>query len=163
MILDATAGVKGIYRGLDLNFREDELVFIDKRMGVYQPKYGHEKCLIVQPTAQTDLKSLPFRDKLFNMVIYDPPWLSASLDNWVGARYGSADKHSYTTLNYYANLEFHRVLINGGILFIKIQDVQHRKTSLDHHFSNFKRLLHFSFPTKSGGRLLTYWLVFIAK
>lgn len=58
MILDATAGNRTIY-----TYRQSEnIIFVDI-----------EKQLWVKPTLYADSRQLPFKDKAFSTIIFDPP------------------------------------------------------------------------------------------
>jgi len=126
MILDVTVGSRKIYCGWDEKLGDD-LIGIDNRKGDFSredPKLWAKQTVIVEPTVLTDMKSLPFRDNLFDAIIFDPPHTNANLDTWLGKYYGSwTQKETIQTLRK-VNVEFPRVLKDNGFLILKVMPKQ---------------------------------------
>ena len=134
MILDATCGSKKIYQGWN-NCDIDSWIGIDIRKGDYSFKFESNWAkteVIIKPTILTDLKSLPFRNKIFNAIIFDPPYSTIHWQ-WYELKYGKAWKKPEVVKSLFtANIEFSRVLIDGGILLLK---------TMPKEFNLFKELL----------------------
>lgn len=114
-ILDATCGSKMMW--FDKN--HPSVVFTDKRKGVFTA-YG--KKTIIDPDIQADFKNLPFTDKSFYLVVFDPPhskWLGG--DTILGQKYGQlfSDWESEIKEGF---IECMRVLKPNGTLIFKWND-----------------------------------------
>ena len=171
MILDATCGCKGIYHGNDENFTETELIFMDKRLGTFK---GHPRqtrmteTIHIHPTTVASLTKLPFRDNLFTLIIYDPPWMNISDTSWFHFRYDGWDRHTYALTTHHANNEFHRVLKPYCPLITKYQTPPKTAVSTLQDYidkmSNFSLLLELTRSSHAGqSNAPVYWLVFVAK
>ena len=122
MILDATVGAGSIYAGWNKKLG-DRLVGIDIRKGDFSYKFSanwSRNRIIVRPTVLADMKYLPFPDRLFEAVIFDPPHIAAGLTGWIGKRYGSWTQRTTIQTLRAVDKEFKRVLRPGGLLILKI-------------------------------------------
>jgi SAM-dependent methyltransferase len=127
LILDATIGSKKIYHSFDKNITE-ELIGIDIRKGDFSYKYPSqwtEIKVVILPTIQCDMKFLPFRDSIFDLIIFDPPHCSPS-NSGTCKLYGGWTEHERITTSRAVNLEFDRVLKNNGFLILKCLEKQFR-------------------------------------
>ena len=128
-ILDPCCGQKIIYQKLlnkTLDGKDYKFVFgdIKKELG----------------SIRLDCRKLPFRDEIFDAVVFDPPYL---IDD--GRRLGDPRRDAYGIPNttqeqiheffLYANTEFHRVLKPCGVLIVKCRDhyLHSTHTFLAHH------------------------------
>ena len=166
MILDACCGPKEMYRGLHKHFSQEEIVFIDIRKGTYnRDKWGIPP-LNVTPDVQADLKKLPFRDGVFNMVIFDPPHGSFTMDAFLGVKYGGLTMREYRTLIVWANREFARVLQPQGLILAKIMEVEDRDLYLERAFHDFKLLLKIKYSSQRAiktSRAITVWQLYVKR
>jgi len=166
MILDACCGPKEMYHGLHKKFTDQEIVYIDIRKGTFTIPYTEGKKIHIEPTVQADLKKLPFKDNTFTLILFDPPHGGFTIDTWMGAKYGGLTASDYKNMLVWANIEFTRVLVEGGIILAKIQEYEDREFYITGFFHNFKLLLDIkirSRGTSKSERLFTHWLVFAKK
>jgi len=163
MILDACCGGKLMYRGLDRQFNDDEILFVDVRHGKFSYKHPkYPKTTIVQPTVVADARFLPFRNKSFNLIIFDPPHDQYGKRSYMALRYGSLSDEEYELLLWHTDLEFYRVLQPKGILLVKISGAR-RKTTLE-WLTHFKMLLDNAYWSKSYHcRKKTHWIHLVRK
>jgi hypothetical protein len=166
MILDACCGSKMMYKGLHRNFSQDEIVFIDIRKGIYPLNKWHVPPVNIWPDIVADLKHLPFRDKTFSLILFDPPHGSFGVEAYFGAKYGGLKPNEYVTLLVWANIEFARVLTDDGYVFAKIHETQGRDIRCVRNFSNFKLLMDISYRSqaqKNTSVTKTHWLIFVKR
>lgn len=114
-ILDACCGSRMFY--FDQN--NHEVLFNDIRDGEFEDRDG--RITFVHPDTQHDFKHLPFDDRTFCHVVFDPPHLLASgrskgLD--IMNRYGGLPDNWAEELQK-GLLECYRVLKNNGTLVFK--------------------------------------------
>jgi len=116
-----------MYNGWNKNLG-DELVTIDIRKGnfSYESPYGWDKSkmgrseVMIRPTVQADMRFLPFRENIFEAVIFDPPHAKTGLGSWIWRKYGSWTLYELIRTVRSANEEFKRVLKPGGFIIMKI-------------------------------------------
>ena len=141
MLLDVTCGPKKIYCGWDEKLGED-LIGIDIRRGDFSvPKtlksQWAEIKIIIKPTVLADMKYLPFKDHVFQGIIFDPPHMDISLDSWLAKKWGSWTQSETIKTLRIVNEEFLRVLRARGFLVLKL---------MPHQFPLYETLLkHFCF------------------
>ena len=126
LILDACVGSAKMYKGRERLLKEN-FISIDIRKGDFS--YKTEKALaitpiIIKPTILANMKQLPFKDKIFNVIICDPPHVSDSPNGRFTKAYGSWNKNERISTIYKANIEFARVLKDNGMLILKIMPDQ---------------------------------------
>jgi len=127
VILDACCGAMKMYNGWHKKLGDD-LVTIDIRKGDYSyfsQIFGTNKkvkCeIIIRPTVLADMRFMPFRDNVFDMVIVDPPHLDVGLGSYLERRYGYWTKKELIRTMKKANEEFKRVLRDHGFILLKIR------------------------------------------
>ncbi len=150
-----------MYHNLDRGFSEDEVVFIDCKLGTYS--YDHPqfpKTTLVRPDIQADLRQLPLRSGLFTLVIFDPPHDQFGKNSYMNLRYGSLSVKQYEDMLRIANEEFSRVLQPGGCILVKLMD---RRTQMTKRaLKNFKPLLDISRKSLSQrSRSRTHHILFV--
>lgn len=147
MILDATCGPKGMYRGRWKNFVEGEdIVFLDKRRGGWvawrmmdiRKRMIKEKkhpgglsgvCGTINPTVQGDFTQSPFRSGVFDFAVFDPPYESGGAGGLVVEKYGSlADGMEARRMLHNASKEFARLGI--PYVLVSLNDSQYHMTTL---------------------------------
>lgn len=171
MILDATAGNRTMWHYKDSEY----IIYIDL-----------ERKLEVKPTIYADNSSTPFFDKVFDTIFYDPPhgWgeghpfykypdSKSFKEKWQGygeiPRYYGWDKYKnqqeLIVHLYRAQKEFHRIMKDGGVLWLKWNTTLisiHRVLSLfDLWFIMLE--LPIKAPTQTAGKSQTYWVCMMKK
>jgi len=166
MILDATAGNRTMWRYKDSEY----IIYIDM-----------EKKLEVKPTIFAVNINTPFLDKLFDTIFYDPPYGwgegiplykypdAASVPYWVSKYMNAPRYYGWDKFNnqqelivhlYRAQKEFHRILKDDGVLWLKWNIVKipiHRVLAIfDLWFIMLE--LPVKAPTQTAGKGQTYWI-----
>jgi len=123
MILDACCGGKTMYHGWDKNLG-DELISIDIRALPARKWVGgkgwERNMPPIEPTIQADMNWLPFREAVFDSIIFDPPHLQTNLKAFMGELYGGWEKSTAKKIIVKVNTEFARVLKPSGMLLMKV-------------------------------------------
>lgn len=122
LILDVTVGSRKIYHGWDKKLSE-QLVGVDERKGCFDFKTKGQWAptkVSIQPTVRADMKYLPFKPKVFNGLIFDPPHLDLSLESFMTKAYGSWTTQETVRTLRAANLEFARVLKEQSWIILKV-------------------------------------------
>jgi len=167
MILDATAGNRSIY-----TYKNSEnIIFADM-----------EKELWIKPTIYADSRKLPFKDKAFHTVIYDPPhdWGDDKFDFKIGewakkrswgrripfqSTYYGWDKYRNKTeiikYLYYSQKEFARVTVDTGLLLFKWCEVNMKISRVLTVLTEWRLLVEIPVTdvAQTYGGKQTYWLI----
>lgn len=118
-ILDACCGSKMFW--FDKN--NPNVVFCDKREVPYHEFYPN-RYIEIKPDIVCDFTHLPFKDKSFKLVVFDPPHLKqASEKSWIALKYGKLDEN-WPELIHDGFRECMRVLDDYGVLIFKWSEVQ---------------------------------------
>jgi SAM-dependent methyltransferase len=115
-----------------------------------------ERLFSVAPGGIFDFRALPFKDKKFNLVVFDPPHLkSAGTSSWLAKKYGALNSKTWKRdLNLGIN-ECWRVLREGGTMIFKWNETQ-IKISEILKLCPIKPL----FGQTTTQNLKTHWIVF---
>ena len=137
---------------------DERAVFVDIRCARYamnRPKRGTVEFTETRPDIRCDFARLPFRDKSFNTVVFDPPHFERT-----GKIGFLAMKYGWLGHNWRENIaagfsEGFRVLVDGGILIFKW-------TATENPVSEILKLTTQKplFGHKSGKQSNTHWLTF---
>jgi len=122
LVLDACIGGALMYDEWQLNLGES-FISIDIRKGAYtqdSDKRWSAKTLEVKPSVMADLKKLPFKNNVFDSIVFDPPHFACGINSFLRKYYGSWDQQEVKESLKAANLEFARVLKIGNSLVLKI-------------------------------------------
>lgn len=122
LILDVTVGSRKIYHGWDKKLSE-QLIGVDERRGCFdfQTKGQWAPTKVnIRPTVRADMKYLPFKPKVVNGIIIDPPHLDLSLESFMTKAYGSWTSQETVRTMRAANIEFARVLKEDGWIILKV-------------------------------------------
>ena len=168
MILDATAGNRTMWK----DSPPDDTIFIDI-----------EKKLEIKPTIFADNTNTPFLPKTFDAIFYDPPHMygdkssyyvfpdsKSFKEKWQGygkiPRYYGGDKYKnqqeLIVHIYKAQKEFHRILKDDGLLWLKWNETAitaNRVLKLFDHFTAIL-VLPTKAPSQTAGTHQTYWVCF---
>ena len=119
LILDACCGTKMFWFDKENPYVE----FCDNRT-VPRQEYYPQRYLEIMPDTICDFTSLPFKDKTFKLVVFDPPHLiSAGPKSYMALKYGCLDGH-WTEMIHDGFRECMRVLDDYGTLIFKWSEVQ---------------------------------------
>jgi len=115
--------------------------------------------LETRPDILCDLKHLPFRSEIFDLIVFDPPHHTCGIVSDFAWKYGRFLTREIKLLLAKGPYEFHRVLKREGILIFKwgTHDIPILKV-LSFFTSNFEPLFgqKTSERTKKGSK--TYWV-----
>jgi len=119
-------------------------------------KENGSRVLKIESDSPMDFRALPFTDKSFALVVFDPPHLlNVGKTSWLYAKYGCLGKHWRDDLRR-GFAECFRVLKTDGVLIFKWAETQ-IKVSEILTLTEMQPL----FGHQSGKRSGTHWLVFI--
>ncbi|MEM8168110.1 class I SAM-dependent methyltransferase, partial [Morganella morganii] len=150
-ILDMCCGSRMFY----FDKENPNVIFCDIRRERHILCDGRE--LDINPDVIADFRNLPFPDKSFEMVIFDPPHLVRAGENgWQRKKYGALDKESWRDDLAKGFGEAMRVLKPNGILIFKWNETQ-IKTSEVLALTDYKPV----FGHPSGKRSNTHWVTFM--
>lgn len=142
MILDACCGAEKIYHGYQHALDDQQLITIDIRRGdfSYKSKTSVTKTsVIVEPKVLADMRHLPFKDNIFDIIVCDPPHMDCGLTGFMPRAWGSWNQKETISIMKMANIEFSRCLKNNGTLILKVMgDIFPRYQKM---LSNFKFFL----------------------
>lgn len=100
-----------------------DVLFCDTRKEIHELKdvssAGGSRTLIIDPDLQADFRALPFPDKSFSLVIFDPPHLVRNgKQGWLAKKYGKLGSDWREDLSA-GFAEGFRVLKSDGVLIFK--------------------------------------------
>ncbi|MBC2190521.1 methyltransferase domain-containing protein [Listeria booriae] len=146
-ILDACCGSRMFW--FDRN--NEDTVFMDNRD--FSTTLCDGRKLEVRPDVVGDFRDMPFDDKTFHLVVFDPPHLlKAGEDSWLAQKYGKLGQDWQDDIERGFN-ECMRVLKLNGILIFKWNEDQIK-------LSEIMKLITQE-PLFGNKRAKTHWLVFI--
>lgn len=149
-ILDACCGSRMFW----FDKKNINTIYIDNR--IYQTKLCDGRQLKINPDIKMDFRNMKFKDKSFNLVVFDPPHLKTlGKNSWMAKKYGVLGKGWKTDLKLGFS-ECFRVLKNRGILIFKWNESQ-IKTSEILELTKYKPL----FGHTSGRHEKTKWICFM--
>lgn len=158
IILDPTCGARSIWfqkkhhRTLYCDIRKEESGFIPDR-----PNFE------INPDIIADFRDLPFEEKRFKLIVWDPPHLR-NLDkkSWVNKKYGSlGTRWKEDILNGFK--ELWRVLDDYGVLILKWSKSWDNRPNRDVSTAEILKLLPVTplFGHPSGSKMNTIWMCFM--
>lgn len=114
------------------------------------------RILKIHPDLRADFTNIPFPDKSFKLVVFDPPHLiHVGASSWLGKKYGILDK-DWPRIIQQGFKECFRVLDDYGILIFKWNEEQIKVKDILRTIS-YKPL--FGHTTSSNGK--TIWMCFL--
>jgi len=104
--------------------KENPIVeFIDKRV-VENHEFYPNRYIEIKPDVVADFTNLPYADKSFKLVVFDPPHLvQAGKTSWLRMKYGSLDAN-WPEMLHDGFWECMRVLDDYGVLIFKWAETQ---------------------------------------
>ena len=157
-ILDPTCGARSIWfqkkhpKTLYCDIRKEDSGFIPDR-----PNF------VINPDMIIDFRDIPFKDKTFKLIVWDPPHLK-NLDkkSWIYKKYGSLGPQWKEDLLKGFN-ELWRVLGDHGILILKWSKSHDNRPKRDITTSELLKILPVKplFGHPSGSKMNTIWMTFM--
>lgn len=149
-VLDVCCGARMFYS----NKSDERVIFGDERRETHTLCDG--RLLTIEPDVLFDFRDLPFGDKTFHTVVFDPPHLiRAGKKSWLALKYGKLNENWKDDLRAGFN-ECFRVLKPHGCLIFKWNETQ-VKLSEVLKLTNEKPLIANKQPKQSG----THWVIFL--
>jgi len=154
-IIDVCCGSKMFYFDKDnpnVEFCDKRELSCERSWGIYDSVRHIE----IHPDTVCDFTDLPFADKSFKLVVFDPPHLTQGGDNsWLVMKYGKLDK-GWPTMIHDGFAECMRVLDDYGTLIFKWSEIQIPLKDV------LKAIGHEPiFGNRSGKHNNTHWLCFM--
>lgn len=119
----------------------------------------------INPDVQADFRNLPFKDKSFKLVVFDPPHLlNLESNSWISLKYGDLRTGNWRETIKQGFLECMRVLEDNGVLIFKWSKTNDNRRRRDISIENVLKVISpytplFGHP--SGSKLNTIWMVFM--
>jgi len=114
-ILDACCGGKSFW--FDKN--HPNTIYLDKRNESHKLNYERNKQnIVISPDIVADFTNMPFDDKSFRLVVFDPPHAKFNKNSIMYKKYGTLDDNWKETLRL-GFKECFRILEDNGILVFK--------------------------------------------
>ena len=151
-ILDACCGSRMFW----FNKNNPNAVFCDNREVPYH-EYYKNRYIEIKPDIVCDFTSLPFPDKTFKLVVFDPPHLtSAGKTSWMALKYGCLDDN-WPQMIHDGFWECMRVLDDYGTLIFKWSEVDIPLKDVLKAIGGAEPL----FGHRSGKNMNTHWMAFM--
>lgn len=102
---------------------DGEFITMDIRKGdfSFKNKSSVAKCyVIVKPMILADMRYLPFKDGVFDIIICDPPHMDCGLTGFMAKAWGSWNQRETIDIMKMSNMEFSRCLRPRGTLILKV-------------------------------------------
>jgi hypothetical protein len=116
----------------------------------------HKRIINIFPTVQADFTAIPFKDEVFEMVVFDPPHLhSLGHNSWCAKKYGKLSDN-WKSLLLKGFVECFRVLKINSTLIFKWNDTDEPVSKIL-SLTPQKPL----FGHKSGKNSKTHWISFM--
>lgn len=153
IILDPCCGSRMFW----FNKNNPHAIFCDNREVPYH-EYYENHYLEINPDIVCDFTNLPFDDKSFKLVVFDPPHLTwAGPASWTRLKYGCLDEN-WPDMIHDGFAECMRVLDDYGVLIFKWSEVQiPLKKVLQAIGDEYEPL----FGHRSGKNMNTHWMAFM--
>ena len=120
---------------------DGEFITMDVRKGDFSFESkssfaGHS--IIVNPMILADMRYLPFKDDVFDIIVCDPPHMNCGLTGFMIKAWGSWNQRETIDIMKLANDEFSRCLKDRGTLVLKVMaDIMPRFQKMLKNFKFF--------------------------
>ena len=146
-VLDACCGSRMFW----FNKKNDKVVYMDNRK--LEDTLCDGRKLEVNPDVVADFRDIPYADKSFKLVVFDPPHLiKAGENSWLAKKYGRLSDTWKKDINQGFN-ECMRVLDDYGVLIFKWNEDQVKLKDVLKAIGKE--------PLFGNKRSKTHWLVFM--
>ncbi|MHC1749452.1 MAG: class I SAM-dependent methyltransferase [Cellulosilyticaceae bacterium] len=146
-VLDACCGSRMFW----FNKKNDKVVYMDNRK--LEDTLCDGRKLEVNPDVVADFRDIPYADKSFKLVVFDPPHLiKAGENSWLAKKYGRLSDTWKKDINQGFN-ECMRVLDDYGVLIFKWNEEQVKLKDVLKAIGKE--------PLFGNKRSKTHWLVFM--
>ena len=118
----------------------------------------------IKPDKIVDFRNMPFPDRSFKLVVFDPPHLKSLEDNsWVKLKYGSLDPKTWKKYILAGFNECWRVLEDYGTLIFKWSKSHDNRRRRDVSIENLLKVIPIKplFGHPSGSKMNTIWFCFM--
>lgn len=159
-ILDVTCGDRTIW----FQKNEPHTTYCDIRNEEWEGYFGKPNAkgkkkrrhLVINPDVQCSFTDLPFEDKTFNLVVFDPPHIeNLTESSWLRKAYGTLDG-DWKPMIKKGYEECMRVLVRGGVLIFKWSDISISTREIINVIGDEPLFGH-----RSGKKMNTHWMCFI--
>ncbi|HCL01804.1 MAG TPA: SAM-dependent methyltransferase [Lachnoclostridium phytofermentans] len=132
--------------------QNENVVFMDNR--TLEDTLCDGRSLEVKPDVVADFRNMPFEDKSFRLVVYDPPHLiNAGESSWLAKKYGKLNTDTWRQDIKQGFKECMRVLEDNGVLIFKWNEDQIKLKEVLNAIG-YK-------PLFGNKKSKTHWLVFM--
>lgn len=152
-ILDPCCGARMFW----FDKQNPNVEFCDIREVPYH-EYYPGRYIEIKPDTICDFTALPFEDKQFKLIVFDPPHLNqAGATSWIGLKYGRLDKN-WPQMIHDGFWECMRVLDDYGTLIFKWSEIQIPLRDVLAAIGDDAKPL---FGHRSGKHDKTHWMAFM--
>lgn len=153
LILDVCCGSRMFW----FNKNNPSVIYMDKRKGTWETdKRKGRKQTTIEPDTIANFEKIPFADKTFNLIVFDPPHLLNLKENTrLAKKYGTLT-NGWQPMIKKGFAECFRVLKENGILIFKWNEY-HIPLSKILKLTTEQPL----FGNRSGKQSKTHWVVFM--
>lgn len=139
MILDVCCSAEKMYHSRQNELNEDEFITMDIRHGDFSYTIkGQTTKVIVKPKVIADMRYLPFKNGIFDIIVCDPPHMDCGLTGFMGKAWGSWNQKDTIDVMKLANYEFSRCLKRNGTIVLKVMgDIEDRYFKMLSNFTLF--------------------------
>lgn len=151
VILDACCGSRMFW----FNKENPNTIFMDIREETFIACDG--RSIKIKPDMIADFRNLPFPNKSFKLVVFDPPHdMYAGKKGYTSQKYGNLNKDTWQSDLKLGFDECMRVLEENGVLIFKWNELRVTVTDLIRLFEEEPLFGH-----KSGKASKTHWLLYM--
>ena len=139
---------------------DDRCLFLDQRREVHElpdkSSSGGSRIVEIDPDLVGDFRELPFQDKSFSLVVFDPPHFARNgPSGWISKKYGTLGENWKEDLRK-GFAECFRVLKSQGVLVFKWNEGEFSVSEVL-KLTKEKPL----FGNKYGKKFRSHWIVFM--
>lgn len=150
-ILDACCGGRMLW----FNKQNPLVTYMDNRQ--FEENLSNGQHFVVSPDVVGDFRDMPFPDKTFKLVIFDPPHLlRAGETSWLAKKYGRLNMDTWKDDLKRGFHECFRVLEDDGILVFKWSEIDIKISEVINLSPQNPLIGH-----RSGKHNKTHWILFM--